>query len=276
MTIPAALPRPEHVAVAEEVVRCALDLARQRLGTPRELATKSPSGDLVTDVDLACERHIVTTLSARFPEHAIDAEETGRRGRDGPWRWVVDPLDGSNNYAYGLPVWGTSVALLHEDRPVLSCIGDGPSNAIITAVSGGGLTVDGVPWQPRPAGSHQSAAFWIGYGIDRTDRPVQAILSVLARSVRRTFENWAPTVDVGLYLRGALDVVVGYRCAGTELPAVLLALTEAGARVLPLGDGAGSPHGPASPARRPATFVAGRPGLAERIAASVGPAAPGA
>jgi fructose-1,6-bisphosphatase/inositol monophosphatase family enzyme len=93
--------------------------------------------------------------------------------------------------------------------------------------------IDGSPYIPVTAlGNKPSAALWLGYDVDRTAPATQRLLGTLARRMRRTFENWAPTVDVGLYLRGGIDLVVASNCTGTELPAVMLTLREAGAMIV--------------------------------------------
>lgn len=238
----------------------ATELAAGRFRSSLELSTKDRTGDLVTDVDLACEKLIVATLRERFPEHSIRTEESPGRQRGGPWEWLVDPLDGTNNFAYGLDVWGVSIALAFEGTPVFACFSEGASGSIVIARAGAGITVNGTPWSPPRRAHRPSAAFWIGYDADRRSPYSQALLDLLGGRVRRTFENWAPTADVGLYLRGGVDVVIGQDCSGMELPTVLFALREAGAVVLDPLRGE-----PVSLARVPALFVAGTPELVDEL-----------
>jgi myo-inositol-1(or 4)-monophosphatase len=250
--------------VMQSVVSQAMNIAQRRFRTQFVTTLKASHGDLVTDVDLECERIMKQTLMSAFPDHAIFVEETDNHLTTSKWRWIIDPLDGTNNYAYGLPVWGVSAALALGTEPVLACVADGPNGSIAIAQSGMGITLDTQPFSvPAKTSPHFSAAFWVGYGVDRTTTPVQEILAVLSKSSRRVFENWAPTIDVHLFLRGAIDVIVGYKCSGTELPAVLLVLKEAGARVCSVEGQDVSLYEP------PPIFVAGLPEILDRVLPSL-------
>jgi myo-inositol-1(or 4)-monophosphatase len=247
-------------SIAITALSRALAIAQDRFRTNVQMSVKGPTGDIVTEVDLLCEAEIVKVLKTAFPEHTILVEETQDYLTGSPWRWVVDPLDGTNNYAYGLPLWGLSIALCYEGDPVLACVADGASGSIITAIKGAGVSIDGTQLNPlkNPA-PHPAAAFWIGYGINRQSATNQALLNALAKLTRRTFENWAPTVDVGLYLRGGVDLIAASNCSGTELPAALLVLREAGARLVNLRGA------DISLSAVPDFFLAGRPQLVDRI-----------
>jgi myo-inositol-1(or 4)-monophosphatase len=241
------------MSVATDALREALSIAQARFRTLLHKSVKDPTGDIVTDVDLLCEGRITEVIRKAYPSHAIVLEETKGFPLNSPWTWVVDPLDGTNNYAYGLPLWGISIVLCFRQVPVLACIAEGSNGTLITGESGRGIEVDGSLWESVPnATQHMSAALWTGYRTDRESADTQKLLSVLGHVTRRIFENWAPTVDVGLYLRGGIDVIVGKECSGTELSATLLILREAGARILDI-DGSD-----VSLDRIPELFVAGR------------------
>jgi myo-inositol-1(or 4)-monophosphatase len=249
-----------ELSVATVAIQEALSIAQPRFRTLLRTSVKDSTGDIVTDVDLLCEERITQVIRREFPAHAVVLEEAQSYKPDSLWTWIVDPLDGTNNYAYGLPLWGMSVALCFRNVPVLACIAEGTTGTLITAKSGGGVMIDASRWKPTSVSSRRaSAAFWVGYHTDRESKDTHDLLSVLGSVSRRTFENWAPTIDVGLYLRGGLDVIVGKECLGTELPAVLLALREAGARIV---DVAGSD---VNLDRIPSLFIAGRGFIVDRV-----------
>ena len=91
--------------------------------TSTTVRSKGISRDLVTDLDLACERLIVSQIRTAFPGHAIEAEEEVRDeiDEDG-FRWIVDPLDGTVNFVHGLPIFGVSIALYSGLRPLVGVI----------------------------------------------------------------------------------------------------------------------------------------------------------
>lgn len=81
--------------------------------------------DPVTEADRAAERAMRALIEARFPDHGILGEEYGERPARGPWRWTLDPVDGTRAFISGLPLWGTLIALSHEGRPVIGAIDQG-------------------------------------------------------------------------------------------------------------------------------------------------------
>lgn len=253
-------PLVRELSVGIEALTCALSIAQARFGTSLQTAPKGLTGDIVTDVDLLCETKIIDMIRAAFPEHSFIVEETQSFRTTGPWTWIIDPLDGTNNYAYGLPLWGIAITLCYQRRPVLACIAEGFSGSIIKAVADDGLWVNDKPWVPGfDIAKHTSAALWVGYDTDREADDFQYLFAALSKSTRRVFENWAPTIDVGLFLRGGIDAVVGKSCSGTELPAALLVLREAGACILDI-------HGAdVSLDNVPNLFIAGRPAVAYRL-----------
>ena len=102
---------------------------------------KKGSIDLVTEVDLACERMCRETLAERFPEHDILAEELGGSapGRaPSRFRWVFDPLDGTTNYAHGLPIYCSSLALEIDGRAEVAAIYDPTRKELFTGERGEG------------------------------------------------------------------------------------------------------------------------------------------
>ena len=75
--------------------------------------------DPVTAADRAAERAIRKLVRARYPEHGFEGEEYGSQGHDAPWRWIVDPIDGTRAFVLGMPTWGTLIGLYHDGVPTL-------------------------------------------------------------------------------------------------------------------------------------------------------------
>lgn len=139
------MPDPLYLATAVEIVLRAGDL--QRAGQESGFRVdKKGSIDLVTEVDLACERMCRETLAERFPEHDILAEELGG-SPTGPaasrFRWVFDPLDGTTNYAHGLPIYCSSLALEIDGRAEVAAIYDPTRKELFTAERGEGAYLNG-------------------------------------------------------------------------------------------------------------------------------------
>jgi len=96
------------------VAREAGDVLRSNFRGNRQLDFKSRT-ELVTDMDIASEQLLVERISAQFPDHHIITEEGGGREQSSRWVWIIDPLDGTNNYAHGYPFFAVSIGLLEDD-----------------------------------------------------------------------------------------------------------------------------------------------------------------
>ena len=139
------MPDPLYLATAVEIVLRAGDL--QRAGQESGFRVdKKGSIDLVTEVDLACERMCRETLAERFPEHDILAEELGGSPTGSAasrFRWVFDPHDGTTNYAHGLPIYCSSLALEIDGRAEVAAIYDPTRKELFTAERGEGAYLNG-------------------------------------------------------------------------------------------------------------------------------------
>ena len=106
--------------------------------------------DLVTEADHAVETMVAERLSRSFPSHEMIGEESGKTmsGGDSEYCWVLDPLDGTVNYAAGHPFFASSLALFHRGAPVIGWVYDPIHNERFRAVRGGGATLNDVPIDP--------------------------------------------------------------------------------------------------------------------------------
>src|SRR5215467_6228221 len=101
---------------AKKVVLKAGDFLKKHSARRKSIMYKDDIGsNLVTDMDRASEEMIVRAIRREYPDHAIVAEESGASG-DSPYRWYIDPVDGTTNYAHGFPIWGVTMALEVEGR----------------------------------------------------------------------------------------------------------------------------------------------------------------
>jgi len=138
------LPDPLYLATAVEIVLRAGDI--QRAGQESGFRIdKKGSIDLVTEIDLACERMCRDVVAERFPDHDILAEELGTPGdrASSRFRWVFDPLDGTTNYAHGLPIYCSSLALEIAGRAEVAAIYDPTRKELFTAERGEGAYLNG-------------------------------------------------------------------------------------------------------------------------------------
>ena len=92
--------------------------------------------DLVTETDLKSERHIVSSISKKFPDHTILAEEGSGSGESAEFRWIIDPLDGTVNYAHGFPIYCVSIALEYEGEMLAGAVYDPERDELFHAARG--------------------------------------------------------------------------------------------------------------------------------------------
>ncbi len=129
---------------AIELVRGAGQILRDGLQAEREIDYKG-TFDLVTNIDRASESFILAAIRSQFPDHAILAEESGADPRQSRYTWVIDPVDGTTNYAHGLPYFSVTIALLDAGEPVLGVTYDPIADALFVGERGRGASRNTVP-----------------------------------------------------------------------------------------------------------------------------------
>lgn len=137
----------EALRVAVEAARAAGAIHLAHLGRVPGIRSKGRFNDLVTEVDTLAEAAIRAVIAAAFPDHAVLGEEEGLGGgmETGAARWIVDPLDGTVNYAHGYPVFCASVGLEWEGQRVVGAVFDPTRDELFTATRGGGAFLNGAP-----------------------------------------------------------------------------------------------------------------------------------
>lgn len=144
----AALDLQVALDLAIQAAREAGRLQQEHAGAAHTIRTKSSFSDLVTEVDGLCEAAIRGLIAQQYPDHAVLGEEDGEQGgQDARYRWVVDPLDGTVNYAHGFPFYCVSIALEERGpdaaRRLLGVVYDATRDELFTATLGGGAFLNG-------------------------------------------------------------------------------------------------------------------------------------
>jgi myo-inositol-1(or 4)-monophosphatase len=195
---------------------------------------KGDHGDVVTEVDIRAERAIVNTIRRHFPDHVIHSEEMGTSDGESEWMWQIDPLDGTNNFVIGLPLYGVSITLCHRERPVLGVIVDSHQERVYIAERDRGAVCGSQPLRVRKRvdDPKQMTVGWIqGYHV-RQEAGAVRLRQMLENRVKRTLRLWAPTLVWAMLARSDLDAVFVYDSEGEDLNAGLLLSREAGAAVV--------------------------------------------
>lgn len=203
-----------------------------------EIELKGDCGDVVTYVDRECERRIVERIRAQYPGHAILGEETGAHGpADAEYRWLIDPLDGTNNYVLGIDYFGSCVTLCHDGDPIVAVMHNSTARHTYSAVAGHGTVVDEHPIEmPAPAVLEQATVAWTqGYRTSAYDKERNSAFAALEYRARRVLRTWCPAVDWGLIVSGTVAGMVAYRSEEWDRIGGVLLAREAGATVRTAG-----------------------------------------
>ena len=134
----------EYLEVAERAARAAGDIHLKNLGSVKEIEFKAKNS-LVTEVDTLSEELIISIIEESFPEHDIFAEESGRHTEQSDYVWLIDPLDGTTNYAHAYPFFSVSIALEVKGELVMGLVYDPVKDEMFTAQRGKGAYLNGSP-----------------------------------------------------------------------------------------------------------------------------------
>ena len=230
----------QQAEIAEEAARAAGAILVERFGSERALdRTKSSPTDLVSEADLLAEKAIRDVLAARAPDDAIMGEEgadtPGTSGR----RWIVDPLDGTVNFVFGIPQWAVSVAC----EGVAGVVFDPCHDELFVAVDGQ-ATLNGAPLRASQRDDLASALVATGFGYEsevrRRQAEVVARVLPLVRDIRRA---GSAALDMAWAAAGRLDAFYERGVKPWDIAAGELLCTAAGLEVRRLQAGDGLPAG---------------------------------
>ncbi len=231
------------LALATDLARRAGALALSMQAELGRIDTKSSPTDVVTAADRASERLLAEGIRAARPDDAILGEEgAGDTGTTGV-RWVVDPIDGTVNFLYGVPQWAISIGVEVAGETVVGIVFDPAKDELWRAVRGRGAERNGTPLRCTAVTDLGQALVGTGFGYDSRRRAAQArVLPELLPSVRDLRRQGAGALDLGAGAAGRLDAYYEQGLSPWDLSAGGLVATEAGAVVTGLrGRAAGYP-----------------------------------
>jgi len=230
----------ELVEGCVEAVRRGGAILAERFSQPRTIERKG-SVDLVTDADRASEEAVVGFLRARFPAAAILAEESGEHAGSprGELRFYVDPLDGTTNYAHGVPHFAVTVAVADGAGLAAGAILDPLRGELFTTTRGGGAFLGERRLGVSACGRLRDALLVTGFAYDAHLNPTYALrlfgdFTTRAQSVRRL---GSAALDLAYVAAGRFDGFWEERLKPWDVAAGILMVREAGGRVSDLDGG---------------------------------------
>ncbi len=222
----------DFLTVAVEAARLGGEVLREGYGKEKTIEYKGEI-DIVTEVDRKSEKLIVDLLSARFPQHSILAEEGSNTTRQSDYKWVVDPLDGTSNYAHNYPFFCVSIGLEKAGEIIAGVVYHPIFEELFMAEKGGGAFLNGNKIQVSTVGRLKQALLSTGFPYDVLENPREAIhffagFIHVAQAVRR---DGSAALDLCYLAMGRFDGFWELRLRPWDTAAGSVILTEAGGRI---------------------------------------------
>jgi myo-inositol-1(or 4)-monophosphatase len=207
---------------------CAGKYQRYRFSSTFDIDMKGDK-NLVTEVDKESERLIVEHLLSHFPTHNIVAEEGEYPQRTSPFRWIIDPLDGTTNYAHGFPWFCSSIGLEHEGELVVGVIYNPIYDELFTAAKAGGAFLNGRRLAVSSRSPLHNSLLGTGFPYDCASDPANNFANFIAfqkaaRGIRRA---GAAALDLAYVAAGRLDGFWELKLKPWDVAAGVLLVREA-------------------------------------------------
>lgn len=225
---------PSLLATARDIVVRAGEIQMDRQASGFRVEKKGEI-DLVTEVDLECERMCRALISQRFPDHEILAEEFGAGAGGGAsrFRWIFDPLDGTTNYAHGLPIFCASLGLEIDGRLSVAAVYDPSRRELFTATAGGGAYLNDVPLRSSSTSVLRDALLVTGfpYSVHVGYGDLVELFSAFLRTARAVRRLGSAALDLCYVAAGRFDGFWEQHLHPWDVAAGALIVTEAGGRI---------------------------------------------
>jgi myo-inositol-1(or 4)-monophosphatase len=234
----------DFLDTAIRAARAAGALQRERLWLEHDIAFKGES-NLVTEVDTACEELIVRLIRDSYPNHDVLAEESEYIPVNSSHKWIIDPLDGTTNYAHGLPWFGVSIALEIDTEVQTGVIYHPMMNELFTAMKGKGAFLNGRRIQVSRRAPLKNCLLATGFPYDRTWNNENNFanfekMQIASRAVRRA---GAASLDLAYVAAGRYDGYWECKLKPWDVAAGMLLVEEAEGKVTDYGGGPYSIYG---------------------------------
>lgn len=220
------------LTLATDLAKLAGALALEMRHGVEQLPTKSSPTDVVTAADKAVERLLVEAITKARPDDGLLGEEGAASSGSSGLRWVIDPIDGTVNYLYGIPQWAVSIGVEDADGSVVGVVFDAAKDELWQAIRGTGATLNGSPLHCSDVTDLAQALVGTGFGYAQEARAAQALLlPTLLPAVRDIRRLGSGALDLCGVAAGRLDAYYEQGLSPWDLSAGGLIAREAGARV---------------------------------------------
>jgi myo-inositol-1(or 4)-monophosphatase len=202
------------------------------LNQPKKIIQKSAEIDLVTEVDLWSERFLMGKIQKHFPGHSILSEESGIHTGEEGYEWVIDPIDGTTNYAHGFPFFSISVAVKYHGEAVIGVVYAPKLNELYEAIKGEGAFLNGSPINVSKTKELNQAIIATGFPYDRATDPNNNVkqFSEVVTKVQGIRRTGSAALDLCQVAAGRFDGYWEFKLNQWDIEAGILIVNEAGGR----------------------------------------------
>jgi myo-inositol-1(or 4)-monophosphatase len=213
-----------------QIAKEAGEIVRDGFGKNFSVEYKTNASNLVTEIDKKSEAAIIAFINKEFPTHAVLAEESGAHKSTSEYLWVVDPIDGTTNFAHGLPIFSVSIGVQKNKETICGVVYDVMNNTIYSSEKGGGAFRDGQKLQVSTNGDLEKSNLVTGFPYNISENPdfaIERFVSFLkqSRAVRRL---GSASIDMCLVATGVFDGFWEVELHPWDVCAAKLLIEEAG------------------------------------------------
>jgi len=213
-----------------EIATIAAEIIRDGFYRNIKIEFKTDESNLVTEIDRKSEDEIVKYIRGNFPSHNILTEETGKHSGNSEYTWVIDPLDGTTNFAHKLPIFAVSIGLIKGNERVAGVIFDVMRNVIYSCEKGSGSFANGKKLSASKNDNFRHSLLVTGFPYDVVDNPLNAIeiFGTIIKSVRAVRRLGSAAIDFCYTAQGVFDGFWEVNLHPWDVAAGMLIVEEAG------------------------------------------------
>jgi len=223
----------EFLDVAVDAAKSAGTLIKKGFNKPMTVTEKSPK-EFVSEYDLASEKLIIEKIRQHYPEHGIYSEEAGDESTESDFLWVLDPLDGTHNFIYGLPYYGVSIGLLEKGKPIVGVIYLPETDELVYATKNQGAYINDekIRVSKRP---FDKAAVFFQSSYPYSDKKPYELIQEVTNHIQSMRIYGVAVESIKYVAKGCADAYVMHHVRPHDVAAGTLIIEEAGGRVSDFG-----------------------------------------
>ncbi len=216
-----------------EITKRAGEVTREGFGRNFSVEFKTNESNLVTEIDKKSEREIISFIKSKYPKHNILAEESGEENNSSEFTWVIDPLDGTTNFAHGLPLFSVSIGVMKNGETIAGAVYDVIRDALYTAEKGSGSFVNGKKIHVSENANLKRSVLVTGFPYNISDNPDHAIerFTNFLKSSRAVRRLGSAAIDFCYVAQGVFDGFWEVHLHPWDICAGKLIVEEAGGKV---------------------------------------------